>query len=451
LFTVQPSDQSVTVGSGATYSVAASGSPAPTYHWQRLPAGSAVWADLSDGGSYAGSATATLSVSNTTLAMNGDHFQCIATNTVSSTTSNAAMLSVNPVPVINAISYNSTTFPATAAPGATVSFTYNVTNTGTNAWGANHFLVLRDPSDNNLSFASLNGVAPGASKVATLSFTAPMTPGHYTYYVQGLEDQVAYFTARATLSLAVGSFVGDLNGDGHSDLLWENTAGVDRAIWFLNGTGIASFAYLAGVPIEWKIVGTADFNADGQTDILWENTATGDRSIWLMNGTAISDFAYLAYVDPVWHIAALGDFNGDGQTDVLWENTAGVDRAVWFLTGTNINSFGYLAGIPNEWHIVGAADFNGDGKPDIVWENTATGDRSIWLMDGTTILNFADLGNVAPAWHIAMLADFNGDGQTDLLWENRTTGDRVFWLMNGTTHTSSVYLAYVDPVWHIAP
>jgi hypothetical protein len=261
---------------------------------------------------------------------------------------------------------------------------------------------------------------------------------------------------QATVSILNGSGVSapsDYNGDGHTDLIWENTAGVDRAIWYLNGTGILGFDYLAGVANEWHIAGEADFNFDGETDILWEDTLTGDRSIWLMSGTSILDFPYLAWVDPSWHIAAVGDFNGDGKPDLLWENaeSGGVDRAIWYLDGTNILGFGYLAGIPPEWKIVGTGDFNGDGQTDIVWEDTVTGDRSIWLMSGTSILGFGDLGNVAAAWHIAKVADFDGDGKPDLLWENRTTGDRAIWIMDGTTHTSSVYLAYVDPVWHIAP
>jgi len=289
----------------------------------------------------------------------------------------------------------------------------------------------------------LTAASPGApAKTFTVNLGPPLIGG-----------VVLGSIPSATVSVLDGAAVSDFNVDGHTDLLWENTAGVDRAIWYLNGTGIAGFDYLAGIPNEWRIVGTADFDHDGYPDILWENTATGDRSIWLMNGIAIANFAYLAWVDPSWHIAALGDFNGDGNVDVIWENaeTGGVDRAIWYLNGTGIASFGYLAGIPPEWKIVGAGDFNGDGQTDLVWEDTSTGQRSIWLMNGVAIQGFGDLGTVGTAWHIAMVADFNGDGKSDLLWENRTTGDRAIWLMNGTTHASSVYLAYVDPVWHIAP
>jgi glucose/arabinose dehydrogenase len=243
----------------------------------------------------------------------------------------------------------------------------------------------------------------------------------------------------------------DFNADGHSDILWENTATGDRAIWYLNGTDIDSFGYLAGIPTEWTIVATADFDGDGQTDILWEDTSTGDRSIWLMNGTNILNFAYLAYVDPVWHIAAVGDFNGDGNADVIWENTSTGDRAIWFLNGTGIDSFGYIAGIPTDWHVVGTGDFDGDGQTDLVWENLVTGDRTIWYMNGATLSSFGYIANIPGAWHIASVMDIDGDGHADLVWENTSTGDRAVWLMNNATQLSAPYLANVDPVWRIAP
>ncbi|HEY4300378.1 MAG TPA: FG-GAP-like repeat-containing protein [Candidatus Didemnitutus sp.] len=243
----------------------------------------------------------------------------------------------------------------------------------------------------------------------------------------------------------------DFNGDGLADLIWSNTTTGDRAIWFMNGTAIGSFGYIAGIPTDWHIVGQADFDGDGQADLAWENLVTGDRTVWLMNGTAIATFGYFANVDAPWHIAAVGDFNGDAQADLIWENPATGDRAIWFMNGQSVDSFGYIAGIDPAWHIVGAADFDGDGQNDLVWENLTTGDRTIWYMNGATLLNFGYIASIPGAWHIASVVDMDGDGQPDLVWENTTTGDRAIWLMSNTTQLSAPYLALVDSVWSIAP
>ncbi len=36
----------------------------------------------------------------------------------------------------------------------------------------------------------------------------------------------------------------------------------------------------------WRAVGTGDFNGDGNSDILWQNTNTGQASVWEMDGDA---------------------------------------------------------------------------------------------------------------------------------------------------------------------
>ena len=36
----------------------------------------------------------------------------------------------------------------------------------------------------------------------------------------------------------------------------------------------------------WKAIGTGDYNGDGHSDILWQNTS-GQASIWEMNGTNV--------------------------------------------------------------------------------------------------------------------------------------------------------------------
>jgi hypothetical protein len=86
--TTQPADTSVTVGASATFTAAASGSPAPTVQWQSSPNGT-TWTNV------AGATSATLTVSNTTLAQSGTKYHAVFTNTAGSATSDAATLTVS--------------------------------------------------------------------------------------------------------------------------------------------------------------------------------------------------------------------------------------------------------------------------------------------------------------------------------------------------------------------
>ena len=90
----QPGNKTVESGATASFTSGALGCPAPTYKWQRMAKGSSSWADLSDGGAYSGTTTATLSVT-TTASMSGDQFRLVATNTNGNINSNAATLTVN--------------------------------------------------------------------------------------------------------------------------------------------------------------------------------------------------------------------------------------------------------------------------------------------------------------------------------------------------------------------
>ncbi len=82
---------------------------------------------------------------------------------------------------------------------------------------------------------------------------------------------------------AVG--IGDFNGDGHADILWQNTSG-QVAIWEMNGLNQIAGGSAAVGPnpgASWKAVGASDYNGDGFSDILFQN-ASGQAVIWEMNG-----------------------------------------------------------------------------------------------------------------------------------------------------------------------
>jgi subtilisin family serine protease len=97
--TAQPANQSVTVGSSASFTVAASGNPAPTVQWQVSTNAGSAFFNLANSAPYSGVTTATLTISSSPLSFNGTRYRAVATNSAGSATSNAATLIVRSVVV----------------------------------------------------------------------------------------------------------------------------------------------------------------------------------------------------------------------------------------------------------------------------------------------------------------------------------------------------------------
>ena len=91
--TTQPVGQTAALGQGVVFTVAAGSSSSLTYQWQMLSYGSSTWTSLTDGASFAGTGTATLTVNASTAAMNGSSFRCVVTNATGS-------VATLPVPLI---------------------------------------------------------------------------------------------------------------------------------------------------------------------------------------------------------------------------------------------------------------------------------------------------------------------------------------------------------------
>ena len=96
IFTGQLGNRTTTVGQPASFFATAVGGLPISYQWQREAAGSTSWSNLTDTGTYSGSATSLLVVNGSTSAMSGDQFRCVATNTYGTTTSSPVdLLTVN--------------------------------------------------------------------------------------------------------------------------------------------------------------------------------------------------------------------------------------------------------------------------------------------------------------------------------------------------------------------
>ena len=246
-----------------------------------------------------------------------------------------------------------------------------------------------------------------------------------------------------------------------ADVLWQNSSSGEVYMWLLNGTTIVSEGAVATVAPStgWVIEGVGDFNGDGKADILWQNTTSGEVYLWLMDGTTILSQAEVAVVSPStdWVIKGVGDFNGDGKADILWQNSSTGEVYIWLMSGTTILSEASPATVApsTNWVIEGVGDFNDDGKSDILWQNSGSGEVYVWLMNGTTIASQTAVQYVAPSsgWVIEGVGDFNDDGTADILWRNTSSGEVYVWLINGAAVTSQGGVEYLAPStdWAISP
>ncbi|MDR4485133.1 MAG: FG-GAP-like repeat-containing protein [Nitrospirales bacterium] len=282
----------------------------------------------------------------------------------------------------------------------------------------------------------------------TGSFTLPGT------YVLRLTATDGALSTSADVTITVNNQGGrrqssDVNGDGKADLVWRNSNGA-TAIWFMNGTAIASAGFPGGVPLKWQIAGVGDVNGDGKADVIWRHSTSGTVAIWLMNGVTITSVGFPGSAPPAWAIQAVGDVNGDGTADIVWRNTSSGAVSVWFMNGATITSAGFPPGVSLAWQVAGVGDVNGDGKADVIWRKGSSGTVAIWLMNGLTITSVGFPGTTSVAWKIEGVGDTNGDGKADLIWKNGTSGVVVIWLMDGATRASSGVVGGLASSWKIA-
>jgi hypothetical protein len=249
---------------------------------------------------------------------------------------------------------------------------------------------------------------------ADLVLGAPFAPGG---------GQVVLVSSRAVLNAAANDF----NGDGRSDVLWQND---DRTVrdWlgqspngnFVGNIDHVNFLGAAGS----TMIGTGDFDGDGRVDTLWQ-TSDGRVTDLLgqPNGGFVDNYAKVGILTGTdWHAVAIGDFNNDSLDDVIWQNDNGTIRE-WLgqSDGTfagNIDHVNFVARAGS--HLIGSGDFNGDGFDDLLWQ---TADGLVTDLLGQAGGGFVDnYTRVAiftgTDWHAIGTGDFNGDGRDDVLWRN---------------------------------
>ncbi len=110
----------------------------------------------------------------------------------------------------------------------------------------------------------------------------------------------------------------DFNSDGDDDLLFENSNGA-TLVWDIGGIVVKSYgSVFTTVAPPWHIQAVGDINADGHPDLLWWNSLTGQCLFWEMTGTLGTTVlqyepSFASVTDTHWHPVSMADLDGDGH------------------------------------------------------------------------------------------------------------------------------------------
>jgi hypothetical protein len=235
--------------------------------------------------------------------------------------------------------------------------------------------------------------------------------------------------------------IGDVNGDGHPDLIVGPGAGSPPTIALysgVGGSGLGSFlAYAAGFT-SGVYVAAGDVNGDGHADIVVGPGSGGGPNVKVFSGrdgsVLHSFFAYTVGFTGGVRVAA-GDVNGDGIADIIVAPGPGGTPDIRVYDGVTLALLDEFYAYPVSFTggvFVAAADLNGDGRADIITGADAGGGPDVEVFDGT---NHGSLGGFlayAPAFSGGVrvaAGDIDGDGKPEIVTASgsgSTTEVKVF-------------------------
>jgi hypothetical protein len=201
---------------------------------------------------------------------------------------------------------------------------------------------------------------------------------------------------------------GDFRGNGTLALVLQNRGSGAIALWYTGGADHGTITGGDYVDVNavsgWDVVGVGDFNGDGKSDLVFQNRSTGQVAIWLLSGARYQAGVLLPFVPAAgWKLAATGDIDGDGSADLIFQNQNTGQIALWYMHGTTYAGGVQMTTIPAPgWKVVGAGDYNRDGYLDLLLQSQTGNQTVMWfLRNGAFVAG--DLLSLAPppGWNIA--------------------------------------------------
>lgn len=270
--------------------------------------------------------------------------------------------------------------------------------------------------------------------------------------------------------------VGDYDGDGHDDILWQGDGATDGSshpcdslwkggdpdgtfapqhstdVWSIfDSNDHMTTAYERGVtPIdETGIPRAGDFDGDGFDDLFLFGPSGTSHHYYSDAGTPGGHVTLDHRSRAVWTTIApkVGDFDGDGKDDLLFWNPASGGDAVLYGKADRTTGWDPVFTTMNNPQTPFVGDFDGDGDDDVYWYGSGSAD-AMWWSNGTTRTFTTDTSatfDLPTTGSFPHVGDFDGNGLDDLFVY---AGGSTRWNFMGTgTHATVTVTKTPMTIW----
>ncbi len=342
IVTLNPVSQTVNAGSGAVFTAAASGSPAPTVQWKVSSDGGTTFSAISG-------ATSTTYSFTASGAENGDQYEAVFSNAAGATS--VASLTVDYVK----------TEPAnqTAAVGATATFTA----TSSNPSGAD-IVQWEVSTDGGTSFSAVSGATS-----TTYSFTATNAESGNRYEAIFTNSLGSFTSGHATLTVQAGAGVTTnpvsqtVNAGATVTFTAAATANPTPTVqWDVSTDGGSTFGAISGATSTTYSFTASGTDNDAQYEAVFTNSA----------GTLTSSAATLS-VD---YVKTQPDSQSvlPGQTATFTAATSdpgGADTVKWNVSSDSGSTFTAITGATSTTYSFAATSADSGDQYEAVFTNSA--------------------------------------------------------------------------------
>lgn len=293
----------MTQGQAASFTVVASSVVPVTYQWQKMDSGTSTFVNIS------GATSATLTISSTTAADNGDQFRVVVSNSAGSTTSSVATLTVNAATNSPTLGAHTDAFVPFNSPAGTLStnpMTTQASGSTVLAWVGrgklDTFTPATAPTDNkgntSVQLGSTHDYSPLFPNSGMAVYSFPSFAG-------GSGD--VFSAPMPQLDEVTLMVVEVKNGGLIQDSQWNKVSGASQTSLSVTTTGPATLVSF------W----TGDASASSVT-------ATPNNGFTVIDSQLLADNAIEA-------AAATRDVTAAGTYNVTWTTTPAQTGYIWLI------------------------------------------------------------------------------------------------------------------------